>query len=379
MKKQKIKIIYDATVLIWALKDPMARTGVYTVVDNLARALYAREDVDLVLVAYEKLDELRLAWGDDPLVEAILDDSRFAIGQEPLFYLGTYLPVPQHISNIPNLSVFQVIYDLIPIVHPEWFTVGVKQFCENVVNSLGNNGHALCISNTTQNDLLNLSKIPPENSSVMYIAAKKGLLPIDDPNLISSMRQKIGLPAVAPYILSVATREPRKNLDSIVRAFITACSEIESSNLHLVLVGTQGWGTDMAAQLISSRPDLAHRIIQTGYVDDALLAPLYSDALCFIYLSLYEGFGLPPLEAMTCGCPVIVSGCASLKEVVGSAGIYVSAREAAETSDAIKLLWSNPTLRSSFSKLAKDQSELFSWDKAAEQVVNKMASMVSVR
>ena len=124
---------------------------------------------------------------------------------------------------------------------------------------------------------------------------------------MAGVRARHGIPE-GPYLLSVCTFEPRKNLRHVVRSFVELLrAHPELSDLNLVLTGGQGWMFEPILAELAGTALPSGRIITTGYVPDADLAPLYSGAAAFLYLSRYEGFGLPPLEAMQCGTPVIVS------------------------------------------------------------------------
>ena len=116
-----------------------------------------------------------------------------------------------------------------------------------------------------------------------------------------------------------------------------------------------------------------------GYVSDTKLSHIYNLATIFIYPSLYEGFGLPPLEAMACGTPVIVSNVASLPEVCGSAALYVDPTDIEDIKDKILILLNDEILREEFSKKSKAQAALFSWDKAAQEHLKVMASLLEAR
>ena len=141
------------------------------------------------------------------------------------------------------------------------------------------------------------------------------------------------------------------------------------SHLNLVLVGTKGWDFDRIFKEIEGAKELSGRIITTGFVPDGDLAPLYSAAMMFVYPSLYEGFGLPPLEAMQCGVPVVTSNTSSLPEVVGDAGIMVSPKDGEALSQAMLDLYRDGKKRTALSAQGLLRSKLFSWKKCADQTV----------
>ena len=169
------------------------------------------------------------------------------------------------------------------------------------------------------------------------------------------------------YILSVGTLEPRKNLTKLVEAFSILPHQI-LRQYQLVLVGAQGWGNQQLTRTIDSL-NLKDKVIITGFVKDEDLPYIYKGATVFIYPSLYEGFGLPPLEAMSCGVPVIASNISSLPEVVDGAGILVDPQNEVAMAEALKKLILKPKLAQKIAKKGKMRSKKFSWDKAAKETL----------
>jgi glycosyltransferase involved in cell wall biosynthesis len=137
----------------------------------------------------------------------------------------------------------------------------------------------------------------------------------------------------------------------------------------LVLVGNLGWKYESIFSELTATEGLRDRIIITGYVSNEDLAALYSDALFFVFPSLYKGFGLPPLEAMQCGVPVITSNTSSLPEVVGDAGIMVNPNDADALCQAMLNIHGNPLLRAQLSSNALERSKQFSWRKSANETI----------
>ncbi|WP_332368189.1 glycosyltransferase family 1 protein [Spirosoma telluris] len=178
--------------------------------------------------------------------------------------------------------------------------------------------------------------------------------------------------------MSLATFEPRKNIDHLIRCFAQAVrSRAIPTDVKLVLVGTQGWKFDKIMGELANSNDLYSRIVVTGFVPDLLLAPLYSGALGFLYPSLYEGFGLPPLEAMQCGLPVIVSDIPAIKEVVDDAAISVSPTDADALSQAIITLVNSTSIRAELITKALQRAKLFSWEKFIADHVALYSRMLS--
>jgi glycosyltransferase involved in cell wall biosynthesis len=168
-----------------------------------------------------------------------------------------------------------------------------------------------------------------------------------------------------PYLLYVGTIEPRKNLTTLLRAY----DEVLRATRHrpqLVLCGGRGWLDDEVFRLVA-RLRLEEMVRFTGYVEDDDLPALYSAAEVFIYPSLYEGFGLPPLEAMACGAPVVTSNSSSLPEVVGQAGLMTPPRDTAALAQALVRLLDDEVLRQRLSRAGLEQASRFSWERAANK------------
>jgi glycosyltransferase involved in cell wall biosynthesis len=136
-----------------------------------------------------------------------------------------------------------------------------------------------------------------------------------------------------------------------------------------VLVGTKGWDFDRIFREIERDSDIQARIVVTGFVPDEDLAALYTSSIGFVYTSLYEGFGLPPLEAMQCGVPVITSNNSSLPEVVGDAGMMVDAKDEDALCQSMLRVYQSESLREQMSKKSLEQAAKFSWEKCVQQTI----------
>jgi glycosyltransferase involved in cell wall biosynthesis len=168
-----------------------------------------------------------------------------------------------------------------------------------------------------------------------------------------------------PYLLYVGTIEPRKNLLTLIHAYDELLRETTRCP-QLVLCGGRGWLYDEVFKLVEDLK-LQDQIRFTGYVDDADLPALYSAAEAFIYPSFYEGFGLPPLEAMACGAPVITSDVSSLPEVVGKAGLTHAPKDTRALTEAMAKLLEDETAREHFRREGLKQAAKFSWERAARE------------
>lgn len=262
-----------------------------------------------------------------------------------------------------------IVYDLIGINRPDLFTEEAAAEVRDIIDSLDEHTVVFAISQSTKNDLLAARPdLSPRQVVVIPLAAGSAFAPCEDIDERGSVRARYGIPQGVPYVLSVATLEIRKNLHKVVEAFAGYLDLHADSNLHLVLSGMAGWKQEQLEQALASAQRWRSRIVLTGFVEDADLSALYSEALCFVYLSLYEGFGLPPLEAMACGAPVICADNSSLPEVVGQAGILVDANDVDGTIAAIGRIAAFPAYAQELSQAGLARARLFSWERCAQIV-----------
>ncbi|MCT7982337.1 glycosyltransferase [Laspinema sp. A4] len=364
---QKLKILYDISVLGLGHYYPLAKTGVFRVVEKIATGLLASSEIDLKFCAVESPRTFQ--WCQNyllghPLLQNVTL-SQSVYSEVDLFHSPYYfLPVEK--NQRPKIIT---IYDLIPILYPEFF-----QNCENhslkqILSQLSPQDWAICISNHTKNDLCKYALIPPERVFVTHLAADQDIFyPCLDGTKVSETLKKYSIPQ-ENYILSLSTLEPRKNIEGVIQAFAKLLREQNIEQLNLVLVGSKGWDFNTIFTEIENHKWIQKRIFVTGYVADEDLAALYSGALVFVYPSFYEGFGLPPLEAMQCGVPVITSNTSSLPEVVGDAGIMMDPTDIEGLSQAILTLYNQPDLRQAMSFKSLEQAKKFSWDKCINETI----------
>lgn len=217
----------------------------------------------------------------------------------------------------------------------------------------------------TKKDLIKLLNYDPDLVEVVHLAAGQDFSQfaaterVKRSKLIKKIRQKYDLPE--QYILSVGTAEPRKNLAQTIKAFLQV-HQNQFHNLDLVIAGKYGWGTD-ERQL---DPQLKNKILLLGYVDQADLPALYAGAKAFVYPSLYEGFGLPVLESMTVGTPVVTSNRGSLAEVAGTAAVVVNPQSVVSIADGLVEALTNSR---DYRALGLRQAKQFSWQKTAEKTL----------
>lgn len=221
--------------------------------------------------------------------------------------------------------------------------------------------HIITVSEASKADIVRCFKVPEEKVTVTLLAADRVFKPAP-----------AGIPGgdiatlPRPYILNVGTLEPRKNLAGLLRAF--AAARRKGLQHTLVITGARGWGNSPLAALVDELA-LNDAVIFTGFVDDNDLPHLYKGADFFVYPSLYEGFGLPILEAMGCGTPVITSNVSSMPEVAGDAALLVDPRSGSELTAAMLRLAGDGGLRTGLREQGIIQAARFSWDKTAQDTL----------
>jgi glycosyltransferase involved in cell wall biosynthesis len=220
--------------------------------------------------------------------------------------------------------------------------------------------HILTISNFMRSELVETLKIPKDAVTAIPLAHDPCFYPRSQQDIVKMLGRN-DLPK--EYILFVGTLEPRKNLSLLIKALSRTKNKIP-----LILTGWKGWGDKQWLNDIKHL-GLEKRVFFTDYVDEETLACLYSGASAFIYPSLYEGFGLPVLEAMACGCPVICSHAASLPEVAGNAALFIDPAEPDDLACKIDQVLQDTGLRSVLTEKGLQRAQGFSWQKTALQTL----------
>lgn len=279
-----------------------------------------------------------------------------------------------HVPLFQNYAPFKktnsrfifTVHDFTHSLFPEFHTERNIQLAEAGWQfSLQKKAHYLAISDATATDLIAQCPDCKERTTVVKEAAELHLFqPNGNQHLNELVRTKYGIGRES-YFLCLSTIEPRKNLLRTVKAYLLYRNNNPESKVKLVVAGNKGWKHhELFSQVEISHPD----IVFTGYVDEGHLSVLYSEAWALVYCSLYEGFGLPVLEALSCGTPVIAGNNSSLPEVVGEAGILCKAEDENAIAGALELMGKSET-REFLAAKAIGQALRFSWYKAAVETV----------
>ncbi len=277
-----------------------------------------------------------------------------------------HIPLQQHYAPFQDASIKTVItiHDLTHFHLPDYHTdKNISNAEEGMKFAINRQAHLIAVSQSTKNDILINTPIPENRIHQIYEAADRKKFNFktnaDD---CRSVRHKYLLEFSEPYLICLSTLEPRKNLINTLNAYVLLRQEHPNIGLKLVIAGKKGWNVD---DILSMAKEYSEHIYFTGFVDDEDLAYLYSKAVAMSYVSFYEGFGLPPLEAMCCGTPVIYGNNSSLIEVVGDGGLPADPHDVNDIKNQYEKIFFDTDLRVQKSQAALKQSSKFSWRSSA--------------
>ncbi|MBN1310614.1 MAG: glycosyltransferase family 4 protein [Anaerolineae bacterium] len=264
------------------------------------------------------------------------------------------------------------VHDLSFIRAPETSTPALRAYLNAVVpRSVARADHIIAVSAATQQDLITLYGTPADKISILHNGVDSHFRRVDDQEALQAIRNRYKL-GDAPYILAVGTIQPRKNYERLVEAF--RC--LERSDVRLVIAGGKGWLASPLYRCIEAL-HMQDRVKLIGFVDDGDLPALYSGARVFAFPSLYEGFGIPPLEAMACGVPVVTSNTSSLPEVVGDAALCIDPYNVDELAEALRTTLSDETIRQVLITKGYTRIRQFTWQATARQLRKLYAKLAA--
>lgn len=260
------------------------------------------------------------------------------------------------------------IHDLAFLEHPEYAAASLAEYLKKVVPaSVAAADVVAAVSQDSARTLMEHFGTPREKITIIPNGLRPHFRRITDPILLGATTNKFGLKH--PLVLGVGTLEPRKNHMGLIRAFHQAQSEKKNRPAMLALAGGPGWLYDETKQLVADLK-LEKRVRFLGRVSELELAILYSLADVFAFPSFFEGFGVPPIEAMACGAPVITSNTSSLPEVVGDAALTVDPQNTDELARAMLRLLSDEKLRAELRQKGYERAQLYTWPKAAQKMLD---------
>jgi glycosyltransferase involved in cell wall biosynthesis len=342
--------------------------GVSRYICELAKQLSSRQGFDIRILAGFHVNEY-LASLDSKLVvghkrfhlskaTAVMNWLNFELSQKLLLsdrpdilhetYYSSRRVAPKHCPTV--ITVHDMIHEKFAHLYPQ----KVQEFLQVKLEAIQRVDHIICVSQNTKNDLLELTNISPERITVVH----HGYSP-----LFTAQKKQVSIAPSQPYILYVGARQSYKNFERLLRAY--AVSPTLKKDFSLVCFGTTPFSQEELTLIQQLGLDLKRVIYCSG--GDETLAVLYKKAAAFVYPSLYEGFGIPLLEAMSTGCPVICSNTSSLPEVAGSAAQFFNPHEIGDIADAlVQVLYSSDRIQE-LSQQGKQRAQQFSWEQCSYQ------------
>ncbi len=379
-----MRIAMDGTPLL------KARTGVGNYTLRLARALEqldACEDIRFFFgirrLRYLGLNRRKKATSRQPaaggtgttLKDRLIDNlpaglkqhaQRLAVGLEAGWHCPDLFHATNYVAENTIRPMVVTVHDLsflrYPETHPE---KRLRHLEKEFPRTLARAARIIADSNFTKRELVELLKVPEARITVIHLGVSARFHPFER-HAVEAQLRKLKLRA-GRYILSVGTLEPRKNMPLLLEAY-DRLPESLKKRWPLAIAGLRGW---KHAGIAARMEHLARRgqLIWLGYVPDVLLPALYAGAYLFVYPSLYEGFGLPPLEAMACGTPALVCARASLPEVVGDAGLQIDPCSVENMTLALTALLNDPVQRRQLSEKSLQQARNFTWQRCARKTL----------
>lgn len=373
------KVAFDITVLINAEVDLRARTGVFRFVSHLARLLAKNFNENFYVYINSKFSKLSVTkevlnkYGirSENVVQEkagclLLDEN----GLWDIF--SPFHPFPSFSNANIVRGRYLVIYDLLPIEFPSFFVSPGNNLIFEILDSVTEDTVLFAISNYTAESLMKWRKnLKFRNLHTVFLSVDESLynnkVAIHD---IERIGEKYAFNGER-YILALATHEPRKNLEGVIRAFCRYSYSNRDRKTILAIAGGSGWGNSKLNRLIN-RMSKYFNIRVLGFVSESDLPILLSGAAVFVYPSFGEGFGLPPLEALKCGVPVISSGCGALRETIGEGGIIVDPSDILGIADAINRILNDYEYRDHLKIKGTSQSLKFMWEDTNQIILKAM-------
>lgn len=275
-----------------------------------------------------------------------------------------YYPFPDHVQN-KKIKKSITYLDIIPL-RLNGYSENMVQTTKRVVESIVPN-FAISISAFSRQDLIDYDKrIDPDRIFVAPLAASKELFfKNDNINEWKAAKEKYSLPD--NYFLSVSSNDKRKNLHHLIRSFSKFIEQQSPKDLHLVLAGNFMYSYSVLDELNIQKAVREKIIITDKFIDNKDLSVVYSNSLCFFFMSHYEGFGLPVLEAMQCGVPVVTSNTSSIPEIVDSAGIMLPPDDQDALCEVMNNMYINKELRDTYAMAGLKRAAQFSWQRCAKE------------
>jgi len=292
----------------------------------------------------------------------VFESAPRAVDPTPYDVIHLTLPNNHHHIRHNSTPLLVTVHDLSHIACPEYQTqTNSTTLKTGLDRSVAGGANFLAVSRATQEQLIYEYSIDPKRVRKVHNGCSaEHFRPIRDPETRKQACHKYCIPD-APFLLALSTIEPRKNLANTIKAFNLLVRELADSDINLVIAGANGWKSREVMRIVGG----SERVYLTGYIADEDLAAIYSAARGFVYASHYEGFGLPLLEAMYCGLPVIYGNNSSMPEIVGDAGLAADSHDIHDIAHQMRRLVCEDELVESLSRRALKRAQDFLWERAA--------------
>lgn len=422
---KKVKLLYDASIIHRIAKGSKHRSGIFFVAYNVLLELLKNDNFDIKLycdlenkfilenaikdhnelkdceiVKFSKYDDIiykyeKLKYENKKykkskinrsIIKTILKILHSLAAKENInteifkdfdAYLSPKDAVPKFIQKIENLKKYIILHDIIPL-RVEGFKLDRNSWFVQLINSLNEQDTYFANSEFTKQDILNyFDFLKPEQMKVIPLSSGNNYTSVTDTETINNIKNKYNIPQDKKFVFSLCVLEPRKNIPFAVKNFIEFIKKYEIEDCLFVFGGDhKGQLYPMLEKEIPNFNQYKDKILCTGYIADEDLSSIYSSAEMFIFPSLYEGFGIPILEAMQCGCAVITSNVSSMPEVIGDAGILVNPKSDKEMLSAIEKFYFDKDFKTNCIENGFERAKLFSWKNCAQIICETIISGV---
>lgn len=362
-------IVFDSEVFLKVIIENYIKSGVFYVTYNIAKKLLEYDNINLYFYCEKKyklvLEEYLKKLFNINEIHIINENS--SLWLDIYIFYSPFYKIPYFVKYNKSIHKYITIHDLIPIMFQDYYNNEAIESFKDIIYSIDKNYYCFAISKNTKIDIIkHLKNINKDRIYIVYNGNKENLHPNKEDKTIY---KKYNIPDNKKYILSLSNIEERKNLKRIINTFSEFIKKNNINDLILVIAG-KNW-SDFIISFINTveKYDNIHYI---GYVDENDLSSLYSNAECLVYTPEYEGFGLPVIEAMSCGCPVITSNNSSLPEIIDDSGITIEWNNDEQHIKAYEKYYYDKEFSKSIIKKGLERSKLFTW----ENSVKKMMSII---
>lgn len=362
--KSIVPTVYlNVDVLCMAMLDARAKTGVHRYAFSLIETLRVDPRINLKLfVSAELSAQFTRLCAERSEFRALADNDGTPLAAKAVVFYP-YFPFGSKARRYAMLPQAMTLCDLFPLTNPEWFSTEAVERFRRQLHGLVEAKHVFCISQSTERELRAVYPALRARSSVSYLAAEPAEVDSRGAGFVRTLRRTFA----KPYFVCIGTIEPRKNLRNVLAAFNRLGKEV--SDLRMLVVGQEGWSV-RADELRAIGGLNSDRIRFLGHVPDARLWQLYRGALCTVFPSLAEGFGLPILESFQCGVPVITSNTTSMREIATKGAILVDPHDPDDIAQAITRLACDAALRDRLAQEGAARAKEFSWSRCANDHVD---------